>query len=168
MGSWSNFYLLLGGASATLTGLMFVAITFGAHLVKEDALATARAFVDPIFAHFVQVLVVSGLMVAPDIAPSLLGGLIIAMAVFRTGMLVSVFGHVRRAHAQSRDIELSDWLINVVVPAALYILMVASGAGIIVGHRLALPLLAGCSLVQVALAILGAWELLLWMATKTR
>lgn len=33
---WQNFYVLMGGASATLTGLMFVAISLGMNLARNE------------------------------------------------------------------------------------------------------------------------------------
>lgn len=34
--SWHNFYFMTGGATATLVGLMFVALSLGRHLVSEE------------------------------------------------------------------------------------------------------------------------------------
>jgi hypothetical protein len=82
MTGWENFYLLVGTAAATLIGLMFVAITFGASFVEVKEVATARAFLDPTLSHFVQVLLTACFVVVPSIRPAVLGALLVALAVF--------------------------------------------------------------------------------------
>ena len=56
---WQSFYLLAGTASATLIGLMFVAISFGARLVPTQSESSVRAFVTPTVIHFSAVLILS-------------------------------------------------------------------------------------------------------------
>src|ERR1700760_1228664 len=45
--SWHEFYLLIGTAGVTLTGLLFVVISFGAQTVASQAATGVRAFVSP-------------------------------------------------------------------------------------------------------------------------
>jgi len=43
---WQNFYVLMGGASATLTGLMFVAVSLGMNLVNDASEADIHTYRD--------------------------------------------------------------------------------------------------------------------------
>jgi hypothetical protein len=49
LAAWHDFQLLVGTGAFTLIGLMFVAVTFGAHLINKKNMVTARAFLDPHF-----------------------------------------------------------------------------------------------------------------------
>jgi hypothetical protein len=51
-----DFCLLVGGAAATLVGLMFVAISLGSRSITERSPPDLRVFVDPTLIHFIYVL----------------------------------------------------------------------------------------------------------------
>ena len=53
---WHDFYLLLGTASATLVGLMFVAASIGTTVFNEKHRAALEAFISPTVVHFAAVL----------------------------------------------------------------------------------------------------------------
>ena len=162
--TWQNFYMLVGTAAATLLGLMFVAVTFGASLVTAETAQSARAFLDPPFAHFVTVLLAACLMLIPAMTPTVLGGVLIGVTLFRTAALVRVRRHMVEAHARHGDVELSDWLMGVVLPAACYAALLATGAGFITGHAVAFAGLAAVNVVFLLLGIFSAWELMIWLA----
>ena len=52
---WQNLYLLVGTASATLIGLLFVAISLGSSILAPQAKAYLRTFVTPIFYVYAQI-----------------------------------------------------------------------------------------------------------------
>jgi hypothetical protein len=95
--TWQNLYILIGTAAATLVGLMFVAITFGSGLVKQEASPSVRSFLDPTFTHFVQVLFTSCLVVVPTMHPTLLGSLLIGIGAVRIAALFRVHRHMKQA-----------------------------------------------------------------------
>ena len=103
--TWQNFYLLVGGAAATLTGLMFVAVTFGASLVKPETADTARSFLDPTFGHFAQVLFTACLMLIPTIRPIVLGSILLVQMAVRIATLWRVYRHMRKAQAANADLD---------------------------------------------------------------
>jgi len=162
---WSSFFLLTSGAAATLTGLMFVAVTFGSSLARQQPTATTRAFLDPVFAHFVQVFLIGCAVVVPTMTGTALGTILIAMALSRAVRMISVFGHLRRAHAASGDLELSDWLLSVVAPVLAHLLLAATGVGFLLDEPAAFNGLAAVVVSLLFIGIVGAWELLLWVAT---
>jgi hypothetical protein len=162
--AWQNVYLLTGTAAATLTGLMFVAVTFGSSLVTKESAQSARAFLDPTYTHFVQVLLTACLLTIPSLGPTLLGSLLIVMGVLRVVRLYWVFGHMLAAHRTHGDIELSDWMMSIVLPALTHLLLVTTGVGFIVRNASAFTGLAVVTLALLFIGIQGAWELLVWMA----
>jgi hypothetical protein len=167
--TWQNFYLLVGTAAATLIGLMFVAITFGAGLVTAQSAPSARAFLDPPFAHFVTVLFTACLLVCPATSARVLGVALLLVAALRTSALIGVARRMREAHAKYGDIELSDWLMGVVLPGGCYAGLVATGGGFLVGRAEAFSALAVATVAILLIGVFGAWELMLWLAlTRTR
>ena len=64
---WDSFYLLIGGASGALIGLLFVVETLTAGYEREEALAGASVYVTPILFHFASVLVVSAIALTPGL-----------------------------------------------------------------------------------------------------
>lgn len=72
--AWQNFYMLAGGASASLIGLVFIAASLGTRLVDADTATDGmRTFVTPIIIHFSTVLVISMLVMIPTHTPASLG-----------------------------------------------------------------------------------------------
>jgi hypothetical protein len=162
--TWQNFYLLVGAGAATLIGLMFVALTFGASLVTKESVTAARAFVDPTLNHFVQVLLTACFVTIPTMGETLLGILVAGIGVFRILWLVKIFRHMREAHRANGDMDASDWLSGVVVPFATYALLIATGAGFVQGYAASFNGLAIATILALLNGILSAWELMVWMA----
>ena len=163
--SWQNFYLLAGEAAATLTGLMFVAVTFGSSLVTKESANSARAFLDPTFTHFVQVLMTSCVLTVPTVGPRFLGPVLVVVGLARLGTLHWVFHRYQEAHRAKGDVELSDWISSIVIPFLCHLVLVATGAGFLLGREA--DALLGLAVVTVTLlfiGIYGAWEMLVWMA----
>jgi small-conductance mechanosensitive channel len=161
---WQNFYVLSGEAAATLTGLMFVAITFGSSLVTKETATSARAFLDPSYRHFVQVILTAFLATVPTMGATVLGGICIGGAVFRLFGLIWVFREYREAQKKHGDVEASDWILAILLPLACHLVLLATGVGFLEGNALALTGLAVVVIALVILGIHGAWELLMWMA----
>jgi hypothetical protein len=167
--TWGNFYMLVGTAAATLIGLMFVAVTFGAGLLTSESTQSSRAFIDPPFTHFVTVLFTACLMVSPVMSPAVLGGALLLVITLRSLALFHVQRRMREAHARYNDIELSDWMMGVVLPAIAYVGLLASGAGFLAGRAVAFSGLAVSIVAILLLGVFGAWELMIWLAlTRVR
>jgi steroid 5-alpha reductase family enzyme len=167
--TWQNFYMLVGTAAATLIGFMFVAVTFGAGLLTTEATASARAFIDPPFTHLVTVLCTACLMLVPTMNATLLGAALVVVTSLRLFALFGIKRRMREAHERYHDIELSDWLMGVVLPALCYAGLIATGAGFVAGRATAFSGLAVVIVLLLLLGVFGAWELMLWLAlTRVR
>src|SRR5512142_2391432 len=64
LSGWQNFYILMGTAAATLTGLMFVASTLVTGFDRNTSTLDAgvSAFSTPMVMHFGVVLLVAGIL----------------------------------------------------------------------------------------------------------
>jgi len=119
---WQNFYTLLGEASATLTGLMFVAASLGARLINDEADPKVRTFLTPTVVHFSLVLLLSALMNVPTQTRAALAAQFAALDLFGAGYSLS---HLPRLRGFQHDgsLERQAWVWNLALPllAALWL-----------------------------------------------
>src|SRR5215470_15532738 len=91
---WHDFYLLVGTASATLVGLMFVAASIGSSIFDEDHRVGLTAFITPTVVHFASVLFTCLVVTIPTHNWRTLGGLIgaggLAGAIYCGRLVVSM------------------------------------------------------------------------------
>jgi len=74
--TWHEFYLLLGTAGLTLTGLLFVVISLGPRIAADRHASSVRAFVSPNAVFFTSTLAVSSLFLVPGVSPTMVGVLL--------------------------------------------------------------------------------------------
>ena len=166
LSQWQNFYMLMGTAAATLTGLMFVVTTLIAGIDTHVSALNAgiSAFNTPTVVHFGAVLLLAALLSAPwptFSSVSLLLGLLGLGMVFYQVIVLRRMRHV--PHYQS---TLEDWLWYLVFPLLAHIALIAAAfvlpenpavALYIVGSAMALLLLDG---------IRNAWDMVTFLAVK--
>src|SRR5262249_56001382 len=88
---WHDFYLLIGTASATLIGLMFVAASIAASTMTEQHKAGLQAFFSPTVVHFAAVLVTCVVLSAPLRTWTVLGGLVLVIGAVGGGYSFTVW-----------------------------------------------------------------------------
>jgi hypothetical protein len=165
---WQNFYFMIGGASAGLIGLMFVAISLGSHLVNTQTAEDMRIYVNPSLFHFVTVLVTACVMLVPvhTIASlSIILGLV-CLAGLRQSM--DVLKRMRRRNADAID-EDNHFLWHAVLPTLGYVAGCVSTGGIAITTLF--PWLIGFALmvtILIVCAIRNVWVLVLWIAKQGR
>ena len=161
---WQNFYLMLGEAAATLVGLMFVAVTFGSRMVKPETASMARSFLDPTYGHFVHVIFTACLLTIPTMTGPVLGGLLLVISVGRAARLFQIYAHMQEAKRVHDTVDLSDWIMGIVLPTLWYVLLAGTAIAFILGFTVAFSLLAAVTVGVLLNGIHSAWELLVWMA----
>ena len=65
LSEWTAFYALMGGASATLLGLLFVALSVRLNIFHQRQVADVRGFAAFTFGTFLVAIAVAGLAIAP-------------------------------------------------------------------------------------------------------
>ena len=120
---WQNFYQLVGEASATLTGLIFIAASLGTSLIDDKAGPKVQTFITPTVTYFSLVLLISALMNIPNQTPLSLSLQLGTVGVLATGYSSS---HFRRLRSFEMDPGASGqaWLWNLALPlfASLWLL----------------------------------------------
>lgn len=62
---WAGYFTLLGGAAATLLGLLFVSLSLRLNIFRQDNVADVRDFAALTFGTFLSAIAIAGLMLAP-------------------------------------------------------------------------------------------------------
>jgi hypothetical protein len=65
LAEWTGFYTLMGGAAATLLGLLFVAVSMRLNIFHQREVADVRDFAAFTFGTFLVAIAVAGLAIAP-------------------------------------------------------------------------------------------------------
>jgi hypothetical protein len=164
---WHDFYSLLGTASATMVGLLFVAATVGGGVFSSDRRAPLRVFLSASVVNFGLLLAACLVALAPVRSWVLLGALILASGLFGlTHSCLAWRDTLRDGLIKAIDLEDRIWYI--VLPIVGYLLFALSGV------TLALRLEQGCVALAVAMGVLlavglhNAWDITVWMITRRR
>jgi hypothetical protein len=164
LAAWQGFYVLIGTAAATLTGLMFVVITLiaGTHLRKSnDPIA---AFSTPNVLHFCAALLATAILSAPWQAlwhASLLLGL---GGLWGVVYVIIVARRLRRQTDYQSVLE--DWVWHTILPLICYVIFVVAA---IVLPTNPVPALFGIATATVLLLFIGihnAWDTVTYITVE--
>src|SRR6266571_4616649 len=87
--TWHEFFLLIGTAGVTLTGLLFVVVSLGPRVVANHHATGVRAFISPNAVFFTTTLVVSALLMIPNVPAKVIGSFLF-QAVFSIHLVAGV------------------------------------------------------------------------------
>lgn len=157
LAAWVNFYVIIGTAAASLTGLMFIVITLIASRRRSPgSISSIAAFGTPTVVHFGIALLIAALLSAPwqtlwhvGLLLGLcgLGGITyIAVTVWRT-----------RGQTDYKPV-LEDWLWHAIFPLASYISLVITAFLLLPDPALALFWAAAGTLLFLFIGIHNAWD----------
>ena len=161
---WHDFYVLLGTASATLVGLMFVAASIGATVFNEEHRGALEAFITPTVVHFAAVLFACLVITIPthywESLSALLGVGGLAGLIYGGRVLVQLI--IRHRF----NVELVDRLFYALIPLAGYLL--ALGAAVLGFLHIAASayLMAAALLVLLLAGLRNAWDMMVWIMIK--
>lgn len=166
LASWQNFYMIIGTAAATLTGLMFIAITLvaGIDVHVPTVNAGISAFNTPTMVHFCSVLLLALILSAPWQAfasVSLVLGLLGLVDVF---YLITVIQRMRRMPGYQTPLR--DWLWYSAVPLSAYIVISIAAAVLSAHPALALSMINAVMIVLLFIGIRNAWDLVTFLAVE--
>jgi hypothetical protein len=161
---WHDFYLLLGTASATLVGLMFVAASIGATVFNEDHRGALEAFITPTVVHFAAVLFACLVNMIPTHYWESLSAMLAAGGA--AGLIYS--GRVLYALIIRHrfNVDVVDRMYYALIPAAGYLLaLVAAVLGFL--HIAESAYVMAAALMTLLLAGLrNAWDMMLWIMIR--
>jgi modulator of FtsH protease len=152
--SWANFYVMVGGASAALTGLILVAVSLHLRAILGHPLYRDRAMAS--LQGLVTALIVSGavLMPQPLAALGVELGVIGLLWLARYVFFVRLFRRVTPGRRSAlRTSEWPLWLVWIFA-------FIATGALLVAGDTRGFYVLAACVGIGLTLVVWNAWVLL--------
>jgi hypothetical protein len=163
--SWHDFYLLVGTASATLVGLMFVAASIGSSVFSEQHRNALQAFFSPTVVNFAAVLFICiGVMIPSQTWLSLgllLAGGGVAGLIYTGRVWVQMF--VRR----SFHVDMTDRMFYATVPLVGYLLVLTAGILLLLRTRWSAEVTAAALAVLLFAAVRNAWDMTTWIMMRT-
>jgi hypothetical protein len=164
LADWSNFYVIVGSASAGLTGLTFVVIALSVDLKRVNT-AGVHTFLTPTIVHFGAVLALAAYLSVPRQSVASLSIGLAALGVAGLSYSGVIARGMRSFSTQYVPVH-EDWLWNVIVPAVVYTTLVAMA--FLSWHRLEYSLygVAAASVSLLFIGIRNAWDVAVWNSVK--
>lgn len=162
---WHDLYIVIGSASATLIGLMFVAASVGTGVYSKDRYHALRAFLSPTVVHFACAVAACMFAIAPLRYWVLFGLLIGATGLYGIGYAAMVWRNMLR-HGLTMPIDLEDRICYAAIPAVGYATMLAAGITLCDGYE------TGCALLAIAMGLLlligirNAWDMTIFTVMR--
>src|SRR5438876_6570649 len=128
LAAWQNYYVIVGTAAATLTGLLFVVIALvsGALGRVSSPWSGVRVFSTPNVMHFGAALLIAALLSAPW--PALWpAGLLVGLAGLWGVIYVFIVLWEVRHRLANYQLVLSDWLWYTLLPLIAYTALLVPG-----------------------------------------
>ncbi len=164
--TWQSFYVIIGSAAATLTGLMFVVISLivGSRVRVSPASGGIGAFSTPTVVHFGVVLLISAILNAPWQALWNAGLLLGLCGLFGVTYVVIVVRRTRRQTTYQPVLE--DWLWYTVFPLISYTALVVSAIVLPGNPALALFGIGAATVLLLFTGIHNAWDTVIYIAIE--
>ena len=164
--TWQNFYVIVGTAAATLTGLMFVVLTLIAQLQAQIQIPSSGShitvFTTSNVFHFGAVLLAAGILSAPWQAlwPA---GLLLGLAGLAgvTYMLIVLW--LARHHLSYQPVSF-DWLWYTVLPLVSYASLLVAAIVLPSQPVPALFVIAAVTMLLLFIGIHNAWDVVTYTA----
>jgi hypothetical protein len=160
---WHDFFILLGTACATLVGLMFIAVSIGASIFKEENRPALDAFLGPTIVHFTSVLVLCILAIVPShnwLSLACLAGLIgVAGFIFSS----RIWFRITRS---GYELDHTDRFFYTVFPAIGYLVVLMAATLLYEQSEWGLDTAALGLILLLLAAIRNAWDMMVWIAIK--
>ena len=164
---WQYFYELLGTASATMVGLLFVAASVSAGVFSSDRRAPLRVFLSASVVNFSLLLATSLIVLAPIRTAPWVGAMIVVCAMF--GLTHSGLAWRDTLHdGLLKRIDLEDRTWYIILPVVGYLCLAASGVVLALGLDPACLALAASVGLLLAVGVHNAWDITVWIITRHR
>jgi hypothetical protein len=167
LGHWHDFYVLLGTASATMVGLLFVAATVGSGVFSGVRRSAQRVFLTASVVHFSSILAASLIILVPVLNWRSLGVIILGCGISGLTYCGLTWRDTVR-EGLSRSIDLEDHVWYIVLPILGYTIEVAAGIMLVLPSMLGDIVLALAMGILLVVGIHNAWDITIWSITRPR
>jgi hypothetical protein len=168
IGHWAGFYGLIATASATLVGLLFIAVSLHLDILSNKQDSEARLAAEQTLSSFSALLVIGLIFNIPSIDSDGLGSTMVFLAaagLIRVGILV--VWHIKNdwLDRNRRPVIGRDYafflLRRIVYPTVTYAILALAGSQFLVGNTGGLNTLIYVDFTMLSGSLLNAWSLLI-------
>jgi hypothetical protein len=163
--TWHDFYTLVGTASATLVGLMFVAASIGSSVFNEKHSIALQAFFSPTVVNFAAVLFICIGVMIPSQTWLSLGLLLVGGAV--AGLIYSGRVWVQMFVRRSFHVDMIDRNFYATVPLVGYLLVLSAGISLLLRLQWSAEMTAAALVVLMFAGVRNAWDMTTWIMMRT-
>lgn len=158
MRTWFEFYALIGAAAATLTGLLFVAISMNVATALRKGPHGSRRLAEQAFQNYLAVLMVSLLALFPDMSLLTFGRtMLLVIASWTAWVLVRLYQAAAEPSVHETRLRAVRRHLSTMIGFGL---LVYSAARMALGAADMLDTVAGANIVLLFSATEKAWDLL--------
>jgi hypothetical protein len=157
---WRPFFLMVAGASASLTGLLFVALSLHAREIASQPLYRYRARLS--LASLMAILVIASLVLIPRQNALELG--VKEIFPIATILIVLALGLLELRHMP--DGARRPYAIRTAIAVALVVLAAVGNVLLATGRSVGLEILALCCVVFLVWLVFNAWALVIGLADE--
>jgi hypothetical protein len=166
LSAWESFYVIVGSASAALTGLQFVVITLSAEMNALGSGSATGVYATPTIVHFCAVLFISAILSMPW--PAFVSAGVALGACGVAGLLYALIV-VRNARRQTEyQPVLEDWIWHGVLPLIGYAALLLAAIFLHSETTASLFAIAAVALLLLFVGIHNAWDSAIYIALRRR
>ncbi len=161
---WNNFYVIIGAAAASLTGLMFVVVTLIVSVRNRNAEAPTAAFATPTVIHFGAALLVAAILSAPWSTlwvVSLLLGL-----TGLSGILYIIITARRISHQRDYKPVMEDWVWHTICPFVSYTVLFIASILLLTNPTFALYFIGAVTILLLFTGIHNSWDAITYITAN--
>ena len=167
LATWQNFYVIVGTAAATLTGLMFIAVTLVVGRRNQMPDEANTAFATPTIVHFGAALLIAAILSAPWQA---LWSITLLLGLIGLGGVTYTIIITRRLRRQvsnpaSYTPVMEDWIWHTVLPLVAYTALVIA-AITLSASPLPLFFLGAATVLLLFIGIHNSWDTVTFIASQ--
>lgn len=164
LAAWTSFYVIIGSAGATLTGLMFVVLALITQEQRRRSTQQIDAFGTPTVVHFCAAILIASALAAPwrNLSHA---GLVIG-TYGAAGALYSAIVTRRTLRQNAYTPVLEDWVWHSVIPIAAHAALLAAGLALPHSPESRLFLVAAATIALLFVGIHNSWDTLTYVASE--
>ncbi|MES1223602.1 MAG: hypothetical protein ABUT20_49355 [Bacteroidota bacterium] len=155
MNEWNSLFAATAGASATLTGLLFVGVSINLAKVLATPTLPERALISIIL--LLTILLFSIMMLVPKQSFTVLGIRILVLSIIVWGIIVKI--DFKNTSALAKE-HRHHYILNVILDQVAILAYLASGIAILISGETGLYWIVSAIAFSFAKAVLDAWVLL--------
>ena len=165
LASWHDFYVTMGTASASLIGLLFVALSINLEAITGGSRDELRAFAEQAFLSFSLVLLIAVVFLIPTNAPDSLGVAFLVLGIVGGVRMLLRAPAIWRGR-RGRLGQVAFW--RFILPAAALVGLIVSAIGFMIDERSALYWLVFVIIGLLLSAARSSWDLLVRVSEDRR